>query len=257
MSTAKLTAEALRTSDAGLESIFEAALKIARGHSVVPQVHARFYPYAGLSSTIRLRQGRVFVRVSDILVDSPPEVLYALACILICKLYRRKSPQEYLQVYREYTSRPAVMNSSDLIRRHRGYKVFSSPSGKTYDLTETFNDLNSLYFEGYLERPTLSWTPGMSRRVLGHHDHVHGAIIISRVLDSPKIPKFVLEYVVYHEMLHMKHPPRSTGSRTIYHGVEFRADERLFERYEEANHWLKEIAPPARRRRRRTRRLTT
>ena len=235
-------------SDAGLESVFAAAIKAARGNEVDIDIHARFYPYAGLSSTIRLRQGQVYARVSDILEGSPAEVLYALACILVCKLYRRKAPKEHVRIYREYTSRPAVMNSSDVMRRRRGFKVIGPPTGKAYDLVEAFDDLNVRYFEGYLERPTLSWTPGLAKRVLGHHDHVHGAIIISRTLDSPEIPRFVLEYVLYHEMLHIKHPPRPAGNRTIYHGPDFRSDERQFERFDEANQWLKNMASPARRR---------
>ena len=195
----------------------------------------------------------MYVRVSDILEESPPEVLYALACILICKLYRRKSPEEQLRVYREYTLRPAVSNLSDLARRRRGFKVFTSPRGTTYDLTESFDHLNARYFEGHLERPRLSWSPGISRRVLGHHDHVHGTIVVSRVLDSQKIPRFVFEFVLYHEMLHIKHPPRHQGNRTIYHGPEFREDERRYERFKEAGQWLSEIAAPVRRRRKRRR----
>jgi hypothetical protein len=244
-------AEVRRGSDPSLESIFAEALQATRKIAGVPDIHARFYPYAGLSSTIRLRDGRVYARVSDILDGSPPEVLYALACILVCKLYRRKTPEEQLRVYREYTLRPAVVNSADMARRHRGFKVFTSPRGKAYDLIESFDHLNARYFEGHLERPTLSWSPGLSKRVLGHHDHVHGTIVVSRTLDSQKIPRFVLEFVLYHEMLHMKHPPRPQGNRTIFHGPEFRADEQLYERFKEAGQWLSQIATPVRRRRKR------
>jgi hypothetical protein len=243
-----------RSSDADLESIFSAALGAANKKTPAPEVHARFYPYAGLSSTIRLREGCVFVRVSDILEGSPPEVLYALACILICKLYRRKTPQEQARVYREYTQRPSVIDSSDAARRMRGFKVFTSPVGKVYDLSELFDELNERYFAQALERPTLSWSQGLTRRVLGHHDHVHGAIVVSRTLDSPKVPRFVVEYVMYHEMLHIKHPPKLVGNRTIYHGREFRSDELAFDRYEEASQWLTRLASRVRPWRRRTRR---
>jgi hypothetical protein len=246
--------ERRRSSDADLESIFSAALGAASKKTTAPEVHARFYPYAGLSSTIRLREGRVFVRVSDILEGSPSEVLYALACILVCKLYRRKTPQEHTRVYREYTQQPSVIDSSDAARRKRGFKVFTSPVGKAYDLSELFEDLNERYFARALDRPMLSWSQGITRRVLGHHDHVHGAIVVSRTLDSPKVPRFVVEYVMYHEMLHIKHPPKLAGNRTIYHGREFKSDELAFERYEEATQWLSKIASRVRPRRRRTRR---
>ena len=86
-----------------------------------------------------------------------------------------------------------------------------------------FAGLNARYFAGRLERPLLSWSQRRTGRVLGHHDHVHGAIIISRTLDSERVPRFVVEYVLYHEMLHVKHPPRAAGSRTVYHSRQFRS----------------------------------
>jgi predicted metal-dependent hydrolase len=185
--------------------------------------------------------------------QSPPEVLYALACILVSKLYRLKTSREHQRTYREYASTPAVLDASEAARRKRGYKLTTSPRGKVFDLDEIFTDLNARYFDGQLDRPQLSWSLRRARRILGHHDHIHGAIIISRALDSLRIPRFVLEYVLYHEMLHVKHPPRVEGSRTIYHGATFRADERLFERYDEALDWLDKIATPVRRRKSKTR----
>jgi hypothetical protein len=240
--------------DVKLEAVFDEALRAVVKKEPRPPVEARFYPYAGLSSTIRLRRGRVYVRVSDILRQSPREVLYALACILIAKLYRLKSSKEHERIYRQYTLHPAVLDASETARRRRGYKKTTSPRGKVYDLDEMFSQLNTQYFEGQLERPLLSWSQGRSRRVLGHHDHVHGAIIISLVLDSPRVPRFVVEYVLYHEMLHVKHLPRRTPGRTIYHSGQFRSDERRFKQFEEALKWLEKIALPVRRRRLKARR---
>jgi hypothetical protein len=239
--------------DVKLEAVFDEALRAIVKREPKPPVEARFYPYAGLSSTIRLRRGRVYVRVSDILRPSPREVLYALACILVAKLYRLKSSKEHERTYREYTLHPSVLDASETARRRRGYKKTTSPRGKVYDLDEMFSLLNAHYFDGQLERPLLSWSQTRARRVLGHHDHVHGAIIISRVLDSPRVPRFVVEYVLYHEMLHVKHPPRLVSARTIYHSQHFRADERRFEQFDEALKWLEKVAPPVRRRPRRRR----
>src|ERR1044071_7718926 len=100
-----------------LEAVFDEALRAVVKEEPRPPVEARFYPYAGLSSTIRLRQGRVYVRVSDILRQSPHEVLYALACILVAKLYRLKSSKEHQRTYREYTQQPSVLNESETVRR--------------------------------------------------------------------------------------------------------------------------------------------
>jgi hypothetical protein len=240
--------------DDQLKAVFDEALRAVVKKEPRPQVEARFYPYAGLSSTIRLRQGRVYVRVSDILAGSPREVLYALACILVSKLYRRKASSECERTYREYSSLPSVLRQTEAMRRARGYKITTSPRGKVYDLEELFADLNARYFGGRLSRPALSWSQRRTGRVLGHHDHIHDAIIVSRTLDDARIPRLVVEYVLYHEMLHIKHPPHRAGGRTVYHSPQFRADERRFDRIDEALAWLDRIARPARRRASRRRR---
>lgn len=243
------------TSDENLEAVFDQALRALVKKQPIPEVEARFYPYAGLSSTVRLRQGRVFARVSDILKGSPREVLFALACILVAKLYRLKASKVHERVYKEHTLDPPILDASQAARRRRGYKMTSSSRGKAYDLAAIFSDLNARYFAGGLERPLLSWSRRPTRRVLGHHDHVHNAIIISRTLDNAAVPPFVVEYVLYHEMLHVKHPARIISGRTVYHGRAFRDEERLFERFDEALKWLEAIAvSPADRMRRRRRR---
>ena len=243
------------SSDENLEALFDEALRELVKKQPIPKVEARFYPYAGLSSTIRLRQGRVFARVSDILKGSPREVLFALACILVAKLYRLKASRVHERIYKEHTLDPPILTASQAARRRRGFKMTSSSRGKVYDLSEMFSDLNAHYFEGALEPPLLSWSLRPTRRVLGHHDHVHQTIIISRTLDNAAIPRFVVEYVLYHEMLHIKHPARVVSGRTVYHGRAFRNEERLFHRFDEAVRWLDKMAlsrGPARRRRRRS-----
>jgi hypothetical protein len=234
--------------EADLEAIFNDALRALVRRGPRPEVEASFYPYAGLSSTIRLRKGRVYARVSDILKHSPRDVLYALASILVAKLYRVKVAAEHERTYRDYARRPAILNATDAARRTRGYKLTTSPRGQAYDLDELFDDLNARYFGGQLQKPRLSWSQQKTHRVLGHHDHIHGATVISRTLDEARIPRFVIEYVLYHEMLHAKHPPRRAADRTVYHSRQFRADELKFERYDEAVKWLDQIAAPARRR---------
>ena len=240
--------------EAKLEAIFDEAVRTVVKREPHPVVEARFYPYAGLSSTIRLRQGRVYARVSDILQHSPREVLYALACILLAKLYRVKVAAEHERTYRDYARNPVILNATDATRRTRGYKLTTSPRGRIYDLDVLFDDLNGRYFAGRLEKPLLSWSQQNTHRVLGHHDHIHGAIIISRTLDEPKVPRFAVEYVLYHEMLHAKHLPRRHAGRTVYHSRQFRDDEVKFERYDEAVKWLDKIAAPARRKRKPRRR---
>ena len=90
------------------------------GNRAVPGIDARFYPYAGLRHTIRVRSGHVYVRLSDISKDFPPEVMRALAFVLVARLLGKKVPEVHDRAYREHSLKPEVMRLSDIARRHRG-----------------------------------------------------------------------------------------------------------------------------------------
>ena len=77
--------------------------------------------------------------------------------------------------------------------------------------------------------------------MLGHFDPSHNAIVISRVFDHPAVPRVALEYVMFHEMLHLRYPVDHAGARRRVHTREFRAAEKVFPRLAEAKQILKEL----------------
>lgn len=208
----------------------------------IPVIDVRFYPYAGLRHTIRVRSGQVYVRLSDLIKDCPPEVMRSLAFVLVARLLGKKVPAVHERVYRDYTLTPDVMRSSDIARRHRGRKMISSAQGTVYDLEKMFSKLNRRYFDSSLEKPTLTWSQRKTRSILGHHDRVYETITISKSLDSAQVPDWFVEFILYHEMLHIKHAARMINGRRYYHTASFRQDERRFARYEEAQRWLEQVA---------------
>src|SRR5437867_6375423 len=208
----------------------------------IPVIDVRFYPYAGLRHTIRVRSGQVYVRLADICKDSPPEVMRALAFVLVGRLLGKKVPDVHDRIYRDYSLTPEVMRSSDIARRRRGRKMISSPQGNNYDLDKMFSKLNRKYFYSSLEKPTITWSQRKTRSILGHHDRVYETITISKSLDSAQVPEWFVEYILYHEMLHVKHSARMINGRRYYHPAAFRLDERRFARYDDAQRWLEQVA---------------
>ena len=90
-----------------------------------------------------------------------------------------------------------------------------------------------------MPKPTLGWSLRASTTRLGHYDVAHDAIVISRVFDRPHVPSLALEYVLYHEMLHIKHPVQvRSGGRRCAHTPEFQAEERRFPSIDEAKRLL-------------------
>jgi SprT-like family protein len=208
----------------------------------IPVIDVRYYPYAGLRHTIRVRSGQVYVRLSDLIKDCPPEVMRSLAFVLVARLLGKKIPVVHERVYRDYTLTPEVMRSSDIARRHRGRKMISSAQGNAYDLDKMFSKLNRRYFDSGLEKPTLTWSQRKTRSILGHHDRVYETITISKSLDSSQVPDWFVEFILYHEMLHIKHAARMINGRRYYHTTAFRIDERRFAKYDDAQRWLEQVA---------------
>src|SRR6266849_3121264 len=147
-------------------------------------IEVKFYPYAGLHHTIRVRSGRVFVRISDLFQTAPPEVIRALALLLVARLLSRKAPRDQERIYRSYAFSPQLLRASDIARRQRGRKVISSANGEIYDLERIFAKLNRRYFGSEIEKPVLTWSRRRARSILGHHDAAHDTIVISKTLDS-------------------------------------------------------------------------
>ncbi|HLX74700.1 MAG TPA: hypothetical protein VKR26_08190, partial [Terriglobales bacterium] len=79
------------------------------------------------------------------------------------------------------------------------------------------------------------------RNSLGHYDPAHNTIVVSRIFDHPLVPRYAVEYLLYHEMLHLKHPVKLRGSRRCVHSPEFQAEERMFPELEQAKAFLKRL----------------
>jgi hypothetical protein len=225
----------------GLLQVFQGTYRELRPRAPIPEFVVEFFAFANLNNTIRLRDGKLLVRLSDLLEGAPRTVLYAIAHILLAKMYRRPIEREHASRYRRYVSSRDIAQKAHLVRQIRGRKRIQSPRGHTYDLETVFDELNSRFFHGLLARPQMTWSREHARNSLGHYDPAHNAIVVSRVFDHPAVPRCALEYIVYHEMLHLIHPVKLRGSRRCVHSAAFQAEERLFPGLESAKQFLKRL----------------
>ncbi len=226
---------------AALIAIFEQEYRELRPRAPQPPLDIRFRRFTSLNTTIRLREGILHVRLSDLLEAAPETVLQAIAHILLAKLYRKPIEPAHADRYRRYVSSDLVAKGAAHIRQTRGRKRISTPVGTYYDLDEVFETLNRRFFHGLLGRPTLTWSAHAARRMLGHYDAAHNTIVVSRVFDRADTPRCAIEYLLYHEMLHLKHPVRVKAGRRCVHSREFQAEERLFPELDEAKAYLRQL----------------
>lgn len=66
--------------------------------------------------------------------------------------------------------------------------------------------------------------------------------MISRTLDAADIPPFVVDFVMYHEVLHKAHGLRWSGQRGYAHTVDFYRDEKRFRQFAQAERILHHLA---------------
>jgi hypothetical protein len=224
-----------------LIEIFQKAYRDLSPRAPMPEFRAEFFAFSNVNNTIRLREGRVLARVSDLLQGAPEPVLYAIAHILLAKLYRKEINAAEARRYREFVGRRELRAKSELIRQLRGRKHIGSARGQVYDLEQIFDLLNARYFHGLLGRPRMTWSQDHARNSLGHYDPAHNTIVVSRVFDSPCVPRYAVEYIVFHEMLHLKHPVKVKRGRRCVHPPEFLREEEMFPQCREAKQFLRRL----------------
>jgi hypothetical protein len=227
--------------NADTENIFQQEYRVLRPRAPMPPLEVRFRRFVSLNTTIRLREGSLKVSLSDLLEGAPEPVLRAIAHILLAKLYKKPIDPGHNLRYKRFTSSTAVAKQTEVIRSARGAKRYFGPEGHYYHLDEVFDSLNVRFFGGMLGRPELTWSEHHARRSLGHYDAAHNTIVVSRVFDRPSSPRYAIEYLLYHEMLHLKHPVKMRGVRRCVHPREFKAEEALFPQLKEALAYIKRL----------------
>ena len=223
------------------EQMYARVYRELRPRAAMPAFQVEFCRFANANSIITMEGRKILVRISDILEGAPGSVREALAFILIAKLFRKPVPARYNDRYRRYLNRGHVRRSLHLLRQIRGRKSLAPPQGECFDLEAIFERLNRRFFHGLMARPALGWSKRESRTTLGHYDPSHNAIVLSKIMDRPGVPELAVEYVLYHEMLHLRYPAEHTGTRRRVHTKEFKRAEREFPEFKKAQELLKKL----------------
>ncbi len=185
--------------------------------------------------------GRLDVRIQRCFASAPDETLSAVATFLTSAKGSR-ARRLALATIREYF---AAHGPEPVVQKRR--RVVLRPVGQALDLRQVRDHLNRRYFDSELA-VDVTWGRAPSRRrrrrrkafsvrlgTYGDHDKV---VRIHRCLDRADVPRYVVEAVVYHEMLHAAMPPVVENGRRRIHTPEFRRLERLFPSYQRAERWI-------------------
>jgi hypothetical protein len=211
-------------------------------HGRPPRFRVEFYPYSSLVLTIRRREEVMYVRFSDLLQRAPLPVLEGGAALLLSRVYRRRAPRAVVEPYLQYARSHRTRGRVSQMRRGRVRVAQVDPRGRHFDLSSLFDALNAKYFGGALQRPQIGWSVRGWRRQFGCYDPGPNQILLNRRMDRPEVPACAVEYVLFHEMLHVKHPTRRSGCSLVSHSREFREEEKQFVEFEKARRVLDRLA---------------
>jgi hypothetical protein len=221
-----------------LDQVFrDASERIASG-----RVTATYYPYKDLKHTWRVNRGVLGFKVSDYLKGSPADVTDALAWYLLCRANGLQCPVGKAATYLEYIRSKEMWSSKREVYLGRAKYLSFRPRGSFRDLDGAFDYVNSIYFSAALERPDLAWARESPSRRMGFYHPPLNILAVNRALDSERVPRFVLEFVVYHELLHGVLEPGGGSERRVHHTAEFRRREKAFSRYEDAERWINRLS---------------
>ena len=195
----------------------------------------QFTNLAGLYKS-RSYRNAIVIQVSEGFIMASDDILEA---VITSALLGRS--QKTAQVIRDYSVSEEfsdVLIELDLMVE----PIAERAKGKCYDLDEIFEAVNREYLGGQMAKPHLTWSRRFTVRKFAHYERARDRVVMSLTLDDDHIPRFVVEFVLYHELLHKQHGARWINDRLTAHTPEFRQDEQKFKLYEEAQQWMKKLA---------------
>lgn len=209
-----------------------------------------YYRYRGLTHTVRIRRNRLFVRISHHFENEEPRVIEAVGHILFRKILRRRQLKKEWEIARDAERRlePIVANESVPSPNPRiSQRHWRPPEGKVHNLHAMTKSLSARFFESRFPDIPLAWTARNVKGYWGKYFAEPPMIVLNRKLDHAKVPVFVVEAVLYHEMLHHHLGIEKTGGRRRIHTQEFRQAENLYPQMKEAEDFLQNFPKRTRR----------
>lgn len=174
-------------------------------------------------------------------VGAPEKVIKALVmATMVGKGARDKTGQAYLENVKAYTISPAFRRIASQLEPERRPDSQSS-RGQHFDLEVIFNKVNKTYFNGEMLKPNLIWNKTHTHRKFGHYQAASDTVMLSISLDRASIPSYVVEFVMYHELLHKQLGTRNHKGRQYAHTPAFREAEARFPKRQQADATLNEL----------------
>ncbi|MFA6888997.1 MAG: SprT-like domain-containing protein [Candidatus Woesearchaeota archaeon] len=171
--------------------------------------------FNSFNGNIRLSFNRLEIHMGKSWKGVSDEIQIGLIQSLMGKVFKKKINTTNIELYTSFL---------------KNVHIALPKESESELLVQKFNKINEQFFDGFLDQSSLKWGT-FSTRKLGHYEYGSDTIVLSKYLENA--PEEMLEYVLYHEMLHKKHKFSHKNGRSLHHSTAFRIDEARFPRAEE------------------------
>jgi hypothetical protein len=185
----------------------------------------KFKPY---NANVRYNSEMITFNLSKEWRKVSAEIKKGLFQSLLIKIYKGMPNTGYVDMYHSF-----VKNLSN----------YSAATKSEPALAESFDRVNSRYFNGLMDKPNLVWGSFSTSR-LGSYEYQSNTIKISTIFQLGK--NHLLDYIMYHELLHKKLKFHSKSGRSFHHTTLFRNAEKKFENQEQTENELRQFCRKAR-----------
>jgi predicted metal-dependent hydrolase len=93
-----------------------------------------------------------------------------------------------------------------------------------------------------MDQPNLTWNKTLTHRKFGHYQANTDTVMLSISLDKSSTPAYVIEFVMYHELLHKQLGVVTNRGRRYAHTKAFREAEARFPQQEQAQAYLNKLS---------------
>jgi hypothetical protein len=216
--------------------------------------------YVRFNRTTGMRQ----LTVPAYLADAPRDIKEALIEWALMPHPRTSSRKRELRKLRKQLESRVWSYANTYVPDRRARRLdpetFETQTrGRVYDLRELFDSLNQRYFNNRL-RSALRWgshasTTSYQTEKTGTDGRPFSLITIAGAYDHPKVPRYAIEGVMFHEMIHVELPTVRRNGRRVIHGPAFKQREQCYPCLEQWRVWertqLRRLAGALKRRARR------
>ncbi len=213
----------------------------AAGRASIRRARVVFKPFRTTLYSFKIsRSGMAQVKFHVAFRSATEEVISQAAQLMLCR--GRGTRRELRRAEYDAFVRAIPAADFELPGARKGRQISVEGPGVHRSLEESFARVNAEYFHSQLAQPQLCWSPVQARRILGSYQERSDRLIISQLFDSPRVPLYVLDYLMFHELLHkfLGIGRREDGKRCM-HGREFREIEKKFRHFKDAQQFLKKL----------------